>query len=458
MSHELRTPLNAILGFARLMARDPGISTQQEEMLDVINRSGEHLLGMVDDVLSLSSIEAGHIELKEEPFDVVQMLTDIGLMVKSRAEGKGLGFDLELDAGLPPYLQGDAGKLRQVLINLLGNAVRYTETGHVWLRARSQPVTDDPTRVMLQLEVEDTGPGIPQDKLDTVFEAFVQGDAARNGERGTGLGLTISKSLVEMMGGEITVESEPGRGSLFRVTIPMHLAEGGAGAPDEEAVAEVVGLQAGQPEWRILVVDDNPENRLLLSNLLTQVGFTVEEAENGQEAIALFQDWRPHLIWMDMRMPVMDGYQATKKIRALPDGETVRIAAVTASVFEEQRAEILASGCDDLVRKPFRDHEIFEAMARLLGVEYVYEETGEEPARARGVELTADMLADLPPDLLQALREATLALNREATLEVIERIEDQAPDTAAGLRALVANFQMGRIRELLGEMEEKNGD
>ncbi len=397
MSHELRTPLNAILGFARLMTRDPAVSTQQHEMLDIINRSGEHLLGMVDDVLSLSRIEAGRIELKEEPFDVVQMLKDIGLMVKSRAEGKGLQFDLELDAGLPPYLYGDAGKLRQVLINLLGNAVRYTEAGHVWLRARSQPLAGDPAGVMLQLEVEDTGPGIASEQLDQIFEAFVQGEAARNGEKGTGLGLTVSRGLVEMMGGEITVESELGRGSLFRATIPLQLAEAVVDGMAQPTPARVIGLQAGQPAWRILVVDDNLGNRLLLTNLLTQVGFTVQEAANGKEAIATLEAWRPHLIWMDMRMPVMDGYQATRRLRALPGGEAVKIVAVTASAFEEQRDEILASGCDDLVRKPFREHKIFETMAQLLDVEYIYEQTGEEPSQARGVDLTAGMLARPTP-------------------------------------------------------------
>ena len=344
-----------------------------------------------------------------------------------------------------------------MLINLLGNAVKFTAEGQVWLRARSQQLAGGPARVMLQLEVQDTGPGIPSDQIDRVFEAFVQAEGAQNGEGGTGLGLTISKSLVEMMDGEITVDSEPGRGTLFRVTIPMQLAEAMAPAPGEETVAEVIGLQAGQPEWRILVADDNLENRTLLTNLLTRVGFTVQEAENGKEAMAVFEDWRPHLIWMDMRMPVMDGYEATRAIRALPGGnaDAVKIVAVTASAFEEQREEILASGCDDLVRKPFREHEIFAAMAQLLDVEYVYEQVGEEPAQVQEIELTTEMLAELPPELRQALDATTLALNREATLEVVERIEELAPDTAAGLRALVQDLKMGRIRELLGETEKR---
>ncbi|GAG17292.1 unnamed protein product, partial [marine sediment metagenome] len=261
----------------------------------------------------------------------------------------------------------DAGKMRQVLINLLVNAVKFTETGDVWLRALSQPVADGPDMLMLQLEVQDSGPGIPQDRLDKVFETFVQFDYGQDTESGTGLGLAISKSLVEMMDGEIVVESEPGQGTLLKVTIPFQLPEAVLAAPGEEPVAKVIGMQTDQPEWRILVVDDNFDNRLLLSSMLSQIGCNVREAQNGGEAISIFEEWQPHLIWMDMRMPVQDGYATTRKIRTLPGGEAIRIVAVTASVLLEQQEEILAAGCDELIRKPFQDHEIFDSMARQLG-------------------------------------------------------------------------------------------
>ena len=449
MSHELRTPLNAILGFSAMLGRDPGVTPTQVEKLDVINRSGEHLLGMVDDVLSLSTIEAGRVEIRQEAFDAGQMLRDIGLMVQSRAEGKGLTFDLELDPGLPASLYGDAGKLRQVLLNLLGNAVKFTQAGHVRLRVRAEPVPEDPALIMLRFEVEDSGPGIPREKLDRVFEAFVQGEGGRSGQKGTGLGLTIAKRLAEMMGGGILVESELGRGTLFRVNIPLPPAE--AEAPYDAPAARVIGLTAGQPDWRVLVVDDNDENRLLLTSLLEQAGFTVKEAENGEQALARFQDWHPHFIWMDMRMPIMDGYETTRQIRDLPGGEAVRIAAVTASVFEEQREDILAAGCDDLVRKPFREHRIFEVIARHLDIGYTYaQEVDAVSARTNGMDLTAAMLAQLPQELLDELRETTLKLDREAILEVIERVSNQSPELAAELRALVNGFQMGRLQELIG--------
>jgi CheY-like chemotaxis protein len=349
-------------------------------------------------------------------------------------------------------VQGDAGKLRQVLINLLGNAVKFTETGDVWLRARSQPVADDPDRVMLQLEAQDTGPGIPQDRLDEIFDSFVQLDHVQSTQGGTGLGLAISKTLVDMMGGEITVESQAGQGSLFTVNIPFQLAEAGAKIPGEAPVAEVTGLTSGQSDWRILVVDDNKENRLLLSDLLSRVGFEIKEAKDGEETIAIFQQWHPHFIWMDMRMPVMDGYAATRKIRELPGGTEVKIVAVTASVLAEHHEPMLAVGCDEVVRKPFREHEIFDAMARHLGVQYLYRERGRETGRDQDINLTPEMLGELPGDLLQELRRATLVLDWEAALEVIERIKVHAPQTAESLQNMVEGLQMGKLGELLKEV------
>ena len=458
MSHELRTPLNAILGFTRLMSRDEGLNAQQQESLKVINRSGEHLLDMVGDILTLSRIEAGRVGLSEEPFDLRQTLEDIGQIFQSRVEGKGLRFSLELADDLPSYLLGDVGKLRQVLINLLDNAVKFTQAGKVCLRARTQTMPEESDKVMLQLEVEDSGLGIEEDNLEEIFETFGRIEHTYQSQTGTGLGLSISKSLVDMMGGEIAVESDVGQGSLFKVNIPMPLADGEAVMPDKPPLSEVIGLQAGQKDWRILVVDDNRENLLLLTNLLAQTGFTLQEAENGAEAVAKFREWRPHFIWMDVRMPVMDGYEATKQIRALPGGEKVKIVVVTASVLEEPRKVILAAGCDDVVLKPFRDQEIFDVMTRELGVEYLYRDRSEAPAQPEGIKLSAEMLADLPPELLQELSHTTLVADREGTLEVIEEIEDYAPDTAANLRALAQNFQIGRIRELLKEMDTDNGN
>ena len=454
MSHELRTPLNAILGFARMLGRDEGISARQNEMVSIINRSGEHLLGMLDEVLSLSAIEFGQIELNPEAFNLVQMLEDVGLMIQSRAEGKGLQFHLEYDPDLAAWLQGDTGKLRQVLINLLGNAIRYTPAGEIWLRARTKPLADDPTRVQLRVEVADTGPGIPADQVEKIFETFVRYEAEQSTGKGAGLGLSISKALVEMMEGQISLESELGQGACFIVELPILLAKPDQALADETRQPAVIGLQDDGAEWRILVVDDNLENRLLLGNLLTQTGFTVQQANDGAEAVEKFQEWSPHLIWMDIRMPGMDGYQATKEIRGLPEGDRVKIVAITASVLEEQREGILAAGCNDLVRKPFRDQQIFEMMAAHLGVAYRYQDDLTWAEKPQVTSLTGEMLAGLPPELLSELDQATLALDRAASFAIIERIANGNPEVAEGLRDLMQNFQTARIRELIQETKK----
>jgi CheY-like chemotaxis protein len=247
------------------------------------------------------------------------------------------------------------------------------------------------------------------------------------------------------------MESELGKGTLFRVKIRAGIVEA-ADVKAPESKLSVIGLAPGQKTRRILIADDHPENRLLLKTLLEAAGFSILEAENGKKALEAFEKEAPDFIWMDMRMPVMDGYEAVRQIRRRPGGGKLPIVAITASAFRSQRPQILAAGCDDIVFKPFQEHEIFEAMARLLGVEYVYEESDDVAAPIDGAELTAAMLAELPPALLQDLDKTTLVANREAILEVIERIREHAPDAAESLRALVQDFEIERIRELLAEL------
>ena len=448
MSHELRTPLNAILGFSEMLAREREASTTQKDKLGIINRSGAHLLAMINDILDLSKIEAGKIELEPAAFDLPRLLEEIGEMIRSRAGGKELLFTLEVMPDMTPCVNADAGKLRQILINLLGNAVKFTKEGGVSLRARTR---EQDEQLWLELEVEDSGPGIPPEHLDRIFQPFVQ-SSAKSETKGTGLGLAISHSFVELMGGSMAVESTLGKGSLFRVGLPLEPAPAEAVVAPEVSQPEVIGLAEGQPEWRILVVEDAPENRMLVTSLLTQVGFRVREAENGEEAVTLFQAWQPHFIWMDMRMPVMDGYEASRRIRALPGGEAVKIVALTASAFKEQHEHILTVGCDDIVHKPFRAAEIFTAMEQYLGVRYRYAEEAEETPPQPAVELDAAMLERLPAELRQELGVVANRLDVEAIRELIERIRFAGDaGIADGIQALANEFQFGRILELLGE-------
>ena len=451
MSHELRTPLNAILGFSQMMGRDLTIGEEQREKISIINRSGKHLLSLINDILDIAKIESGRETLDTKSFDLSAFLNEISELYYSRITNKGLFFAVEENDDLPRYIKSDERKLRQVLINLLDNALKFTETGGVTLRVRSCAFAEN--NQTLLIEVEDTGVGIDSDQLENIFDPFIQAGHVQTDIKGTGLGLAISKSFVELLGGEISVESKPGVGSLFRVGLAVAPAESPETSRIEVVGPAAIGLEPGQPAWRILVVDDDAENRLLLNSLLLQVGFDTRQAKNGEEAVVLFKQWQPHFIWMDMRMPVMDGYAATRKIREMTGGKEVKIVAVTAQAFTVNDEEILATGCDGLVRKPYLEQEIFDTMAQHLGVKYLLGETAEVQAPEKTMPITADMLSELPADTLEELRQAALAANREAISAVLERIEPQSPNIASGLRSLLDGFQIGRIRDLLDAVQ-----
>jgi len=369
----------------------------------------------------------------------------------SRMIDKGLFFTVEINDDLPRYIKSDEGKLRQVLINLLGNARKFAETGGVTLRVRPGAVAENIQTLLF--EVEDTGMGIDSNHLENIFEPFAQAGHAQTGIEGTGLGLSICKSFVALLGGEISVESKPGEGTMFHFNVPVALAESAEASGIGVAMPEVLGLESGQSAWRILVVEDNAENRLLLNSLLVQVGFDTRQAENGAEAVALFKQWQPHFIWMDMRMPVMDGYQAAAKIRSLPGGDTVKIVAITASVFREQHKSILEAGCDDVMHKPYQHHEIFETMREQLGVQYIYEEeidkSPSSTEKVIDIELAKEMADSLPKQLFDELKQSSMALDMEETYKVLERIAEIQPELAGLLRMHVEELDFSAIRNIL---------
>jgi len=451
MSHELRTPLNAILGFTQLMGRDSTIGKEQQEKISIISRSGNHLLSLINDILDIAKIETGRETLSIKSFDLSAFLIEISELFRSRIIEKDLSFTVEKNDDIPRYIKSDEAKLRQVLINLLGNALKYTETGGVTLRVRSGALAENIQT--LHFEVVDTGIGIDPDHLEVIFDPFVQAGHVRSDLKGTGLGLSICKSYMELLGGEISVESKPGKGSLFRVDFEVALAETEEASGIEKAGPAVLGLEPGQSAWRILVVEDSAENRLLLNSLLLQVGFDTRQAENGEEAVTLFKQWQPHFIWMDMRMPVMDGYQATAKIRSLPGGDTVKIVAITASAFKEQRQSILEAGCDEVVYKPFQAHEIFETIREQLGVHYIYEEEIDKPPSSAekviDIALAKEMAASLPEQLHNELEQTAIALDMEKTYEVLERIAEMQPKLADMLRMRVEEMDFSAIRRVL---------
>jgi signal transduction histidine kinase/CheY-like chemotaxis protein len=373
MSHELRTPLNAILGFSTLL-REGETFEERRKDLDIINRSGEHLLALINDVLDVAKIEAGRIAVENRPCDMHRLVRDITEMMQVRAREKNLELLVEKSAGFPRTVRTDASKIRQMLTNLLGNAVKYSERGTIVLRLVDLG-EDSLGRVLLRFEVEDNGIGIAREDQARVFEPFVRAEKLGY-QDGTGLGLAIVRQYVDLMDGVVGLESEPGKGSRFRIELPVEREA--ESAPPSEPRPRVLNIKPGQPEYRVLIVEDQFENRLLLRRLLERVGFQVRVAEDGATGIEIFQAWRPHFIWMDRGLGEIDGSEVVRRIRKLEGGWNVKIAAVTASALSSRRDEMLAAGLDDFLSKPYRLEEIFDCMSRHLGVRYLYRDSASE--------------------------------------------------------------------------------
>ncbi len=458
MSHEFRTPLNVILGFVQVMQRDPMLTSEQRENLQIIRRGGDHLLSLINDVLDLSKIEAGHATLDESNVDLIDLLSSIELMLRQRAEAKGLQLELELTSDLPQYITVDAAKLRQVLINLLGNAIKFTQQGNIKLYVsmmardeRSGLAThhgaEDDKPVRLSFEVSDTGIGIAPSELDSIFNTFMQTQAGKISPDGTGLGLAISRSFVQMMGGNITVQSTLDQGSTFTFTIPVGVQV--TNTPSISTLCQVVGLAPGQPTYRILVVDDQPENRKLLVSLLTQIGLEVREAVNGQEAVQQWQQWHPHLIYMDIRMPLLDGYEATQQIRATVGGQNPVIIALTAQASRRDSILALSAGCNDYLSKPFHEEVLFSKMAEYLGLKYLCatDQVSQSNDRLQNAPVTlhpAD-LAVMSSEWIAALRYAVELCDDSSIEDLIEQIPSEQTALIQGLRQLVHNYNFRPI-------------
>ncbi|GEM_PF-606223 len=459
MSHELRTPLNAIMGFSGLMLRDETLSAAQRQNLEIIMRSGEHLLGIINEVLELTKVEAGYVELVKEPFDLYSLLNDIEDMFRLRVREKGLMLTVECAPDVPQYIYADRGKLRQVLINLLGNAVKFTQEGQIRLCVKNIPDIAVPCgRCKLQWEVLDTGIGIAEQDLTRIFEAFVQTDAGYFTSGGTGLGLTISQKFVTLMGGEIKVTSQVGRGSRFWFEVQVELPEI---AEIERTLSEVhrqvAALRAGQPAYRLLVAEDIRESREMLTQLLNEWGFETRSVENGAEAVQVWEEWQPHLIWMDLRMPVMDGLEATSKIRAAEkDGHKTIIIALTASAFQEDHIRVLERGCDDFLGKPFCQQDIAEMLVKHLGVQFEYQEVKEPPATISRKADALDLdLTTLPAGWRSELRQAAVRADGLTIRTLAEQIRPQRSELTAALTELADNFDYGAILSALDRASDK---
>ncbi|WP_156113935.1 ATP-binding protein, partial [Myxosarcina sp. GI1] len=454
MSHELRTPLNAILGFTQVLQRDSSLETKHQQFLDTIDKSGKHLLHLINDILEMSKIEAGQTTFNRVSFDLYLLVNNLEEMFYLKAQSKALQLSMKIASDVPQYITTDEGKLNQVLINLLNNAIKFTEEGDVTLRIKRATNLNFDNSIELIFEVEDTGIGISSEDIEQIFTAFGQTAAGRQSVEGSGLGLAISQKFVRLIGGKIELESQIGRGSIFSFKIPVEIAQTNK-INSSPSQYKVIGLEPGQPQYRILAVDDRHESRQVLVHLLTPLGFVVREASNGKEAVEMWSSWQPHLIWMDMKMPVMNGYEATKRIVAQMKEPKTIIIALTASVFEEERATIISSGCDDFVRKPLHAHDLLAKISQHLGVRYIYETPASSLTNKKTLQKknnperqTLEQLERLSTELLTQLNEAAEIADNLSLSSLIEQIPPEINDLATSLKNWLSQYRVDKITDL----------
>ena len=467
MSHELRTPLNSIIGFAQTLIEETGLTPNQQQRIGIINQSGEHLLSLINNILEMSKIEAGQMTVNETCCDLHTLLQTMQEMFLLKVRSKGIQFRLDVAKTAPRYIYTDKGKLQQILINLIGNAVKFTQKGEVILSARITP-KDEEAPALLQIAIKDSGVGIAPEEMDRLFIPFEQTTAGLSAKQGTGIGLSLTRKFLELMDGEITVDSTVGVGSCFQCRIPIQIAEAAAVASPQNR-GKVIGLAPGQPAYRMLVADDNLGNRLLLSHLLLAKGFETQQASNGREAIEVWQDWSPHLIWMDLRMPEMDGYEATRQIREMEQrkggagesgsrGESTKIIALTASAFEKQITP--DSGFDDYVLKPFQTEKIWQKLVQHLGVEFIETDPASTEQSAPSLQTmgappeqisatVGQMLSQMPVQWLAELHEAASELRGSDVLRLIDELPPEQAELAAQLQHLAKTYQFDQIIERL---------
>ncbi|MCT7979804.1 AAA family ATPase [Laspinema olomoucense] len=470
MSHELRTPLNVILGFSQLLNRSSTLSLEHQEYLGIITRSGEHLLSLINQVLDLSKIEAGRATLHETNFNLHRLLDDLEEMFQFQAESKRLQLLVERTAEVPQYVWTDEVKLRQVLINLINNALKFTQEGGVSVRVRIAP--SSPFReqssylssgsesfsepLVIDFEIEDTGEGIAPEEVTLLFQPFVQTRTGQNSQQGTGLGLTIAHSFVQLMGGQMTVSSQVGCGTILKFNIPVYPGKSTECSP-ETSSQEAISLEPNQPIYRLLIVDDRWDNRQLLRQLLSPLGFEIYEAENGKKALEIWERYSPHLIFMDMRMPVMDGYETTQRIKATTQGQGTAIIAITASTFEEEKAMVLSTGCDDFIRKPFRQNQVFDMLQKHIGVKFVFETLHPDPGTPKLDlnALTPEALSQLPFGLTRQLQTAIINLDGDQMQTLTEQITQQNPPLGNALAFHLKQFQYELVLDILSNTNDE---
>jgi signal transduction histidine kinase/CheY-like chemotaxis protein len=452
MSHELRTPLNGILGYTQILRKDKALNFQQLQGINIIQRSGEYLLTLISDILDLSKIEAGKIELYPTEFHLIPFLNSIAELFKIRATEKEITFIYEFPPHLPSGIYADEKRLRQILINLLSNSIKFTKQGQVHFQVDYQ-------KDKIQFQVSDTGIGIAKEELENIFLPFRQSGDPNYKVEGTGLGLSITQKLVEMMGGNLQVESILGQGSIFWMALDLPVTW-------HKIITEklekplIIGYQPQKPElptkksettaYQILVVDDKWENRVVLIDMLTALGFELIEALNGQEALEKATASLPHLIIMDLMMPIMNGFEATRKMRQVPQLQKIPIIVASASVFEYHRLDSLKAGCNAFLDKPIQNEKLLDLIQQYLNLQWIYE----EPATTLKINQSNETLAQslIGPSAEQASTLLDFAMIGDVSsilqqMEQLEQHDAQLKSFAHHVKELANNFELEKIRQ-----------
>jgi len=439
MSHELRTPLNAVLGYSQLLQKDTSLSNKNQKILTTINSSGEHLLSLINDVLEVSKIETGKIELEPISFDLYILLDGIYSMFEQRVESHGVHLELLKDSNLPQFIHADINKIRQIFINMLGNSIKFTTHGSIKIRVGHNLKNRE-----LLIEIEDTGEGISEKEIKKLFQPFAQTISGKLGGGGAGLGLSIVLEYIELMGGKIDVKSKVAFGTIFYITLPYEVADEAQYAQSRHR--EVLSLGDKDKGMKVIIADDNKVNNDLLEQTLREVGFDVIAVENGFEAYRVFKNIKAPIVFLDLEMPVMDGFESLRQIRELEYAKETTIIAITASVFSINNKKAQDKGFSALVKKPFKDYEVFEAIALSENIEFLYVESEKEEVNVDDISLD-----NIDDTLRLALIEAVSKNRIGATTKLLAEAKENYPDEAKLMQYLVDEFEYPKLADLLRE-------
>ncbi len=448
MSHEIRTPMNSILGYSQMLLREADLDANHREYLEKIVLSSRHLLSLVNDVLDLSRIEVGRMVVVDSVFDLAGLLKAVEVMLAPKAEEKGLRFEIRMHRDLPRYVDADEVKLRQILVNLVANAIKFTSRGHVIVSVEMKPASRKDATPIIQVSVEDTGPGIDEKNIERLFKPFEQLDDNDSGQtrEGTGLGLAISREYARLLGGDITLESRTGSGSTFVLTVPVRIdREEDVVLASSERAGRVIGIENSGKGTRILAVDDNEDANQLTARFLSSIGFEMETAADGEEALARFIEFKPDLVLMDRRMPKMDGLEALRRIKNSDQGRSVPVIMITASVFDEDYRACMASGADAFIRKPYLEEELLGEISRLADVQYRYEARTEVAASA----VSSEHLTGIPAEQLETISSSILKGDHEVLMKELDRLDSVEEGVCQTLRKMARSYQYDELLSLL---------